>query len=362
MQIRVFIIYRGFAHQKATKLIKNWFVTEFQCETVEISLNDNLDSVVQLTSAKKGDIIVMSCGGRDINNLFKKFNLKETITIALFPGILVNEQLDAFITRLSCSVVLLNSRKDELRYRKICKIFKVPFNGVLFGPAWFPPYIPQKFVSHDSKKKHVIFFEQTMVPFSNKDRKFLADELWELARKNGNILFSIKERKAEYTIKQLSISHFLNQKKVLENLRSVSNEVGELLAIGDIFISISSSALVEALVLGKNVHVLNDFKHIKHYSGFFKSSGLEVSFRLLNLENSKIPDSRWAYNNLYNPNDGLHNLGLKLKELSNAQNLNTYAITRPKLSTIWMHFPTCFGRHYKSTIRKINNAFNIIGI
>ncbi|NYT79819.1 hypothetical protein H0A71_22900 [Alcaligenaceae bacterium] len=85
---------------------------EAGCRVDAISLNDFGGPKEAARELNDADMVVLSCGGKDINeilSLLRDRNCK-ALTVALFPGIVVPEQLDAFVSRVRCSITLLNCK------------------------------------------------------------------------------------------------------------------------------------------------------------------------------------------------------------------------------------------------------------
>src|SRR5690606_3577751 len=109
-------------------------------------------------------------------------------------------QLDAFVTRLGCDRVLLNSPADLARYRMLCAVLRVPCNGELYGAAWFEGAAragegagPLPMTAHAARGGPAsVFFEQAGVPHRPEDMADLARKLLDLARRNPERHFYIK--------------------------------------------------------------------------------------------------------------------------------------------------------------------------
>ncbi|KAA0911363.1 DUF6716 putative glycosyltransferase [Pusillimonas sp. ANT_WB101] len=132
------VVYRSFAHEKATRLLTRK-LREAGCRVDAISLNDFGGPKEAARELSDADVVVLSCGGKDINEILSLLRDRngKALTVALFPGIVVPEQLEAFVSRVRCSITLLNSQFDARIYRRVCKALGMPDNGVVFGAAWW---------------------------------------------------------------------------------------------------------------------------------------------------------------------------------------------------------------------------------
>jgi hypothetical protein len=348
MHKKMAFLYRKPSYLKAIQFLTNYFSKSNSVEIINI---DKTNPQIFLNY----DIVFLGLGGLDTNNIINFFDVydKKPKTISLFPGIVGEEQLDAFITRVRCDLVLLNSKKNEAVHKKVCKIFNRPYNGFLFGASWYCPSLIKK--SSDSKKL-IVFFEQIDAPSSRKERSLLVKNLLLFAENNFSFNILIKPRK-EFIGNEKSIVPMLSNCDIPNNLTIVDQEIGDLINIMDFGITVSSSVAIEALLENKKIVIINDFKPI--YTKFYNGSGLFR--RILEIEPHNLPNvnKTWLEDNLTNPKDRVNLLSEKIKSLSDYKLQNDFSMIQLRL---FYHFFPIYIKKIIKTRKLVRNALRIITI
>ncbi len=192
--------------------------------------------------------------------------------ISIFPGIVSHYQLDAFISRLNADQVWLNSRADYELYSKICRVLRVKNNGLLYGMSWIETRnVPRNKPSRNKGYKHAIFFEQTNIPNVIKNKESFKRELTLIFAKNQKIFFQYKVRD------NTELDFFIKLRQDVdkhENVRIVKELDYKDIKGADLYLSISSSALIEGLIYNKSVALISRYLADAESREFFKGSGL----------------------------------------------------------------------------------------
>ncbi|UXC36802.1 hypothetical protein K6V71_12470 [Cupriavidus gilardii] len=264
---------------------------------------DRLSAALQNSS-----IVVLSCGGRDINQILRRLDKypSRPITVSVFPGIVVKDQFDALITRLRCDYVLLNSAADLSRYSALCRAIGLANNGLEYGASW---YAPSTSVAQPvSQPQATAFFEQIDVPPAPHARRQLVSLLIRIAKKYPERDFYIKPRQSEMCFSRGSrrrrywpLTDFLQEMDRPENLHVFDQDVEQLLARTDSCITVSSSAAIEYILAGKKAFIVSDFASVKNFSHYFCGSGLLRSFDDIDFDEPIWPDPRWVRHNVKYP-------------------------------------------------------------
>lgn len=297
------IIYSTDSYHKAALPLHSYLSNKFECKLVNLNYGDILSRKKNIL--KKYDILFIFSGGKLLNNLIEirnKNNFK-CIIFSAFPGIVADEQLDAFITRLNADFVLLNSKKDKSIYSEICKQLKVTDNGILYGASWFNWISRVK----ESTSNDIVFFEQIDVPYELNKRKELILKLNEFARENKNINIIIKTRTVNSDKKEKNLK-YISKNINLESNCLFSDENIEYLISKMLFgITISSSVVIEAILRNKKIYTITDFKNNSDYSDFYHNSGITIKLNETLTTTTNL-NKTWVKQNVANPRDNINTI------------------------------------------------------
>lgn len=319
MPINVAVLYRRYAHEKATRLLAGTLARDGRAVVSRhcLSMLDEPGGAGRLAHAlQDADVAILSCGGRDINAVLRCFppGARRPYVVSLFPGIVLRRQLDAFVTRLGCDRVLLNSPADMARYRMLCAVLRVPCNGELYGAAWFEggscpddgaalPMMAQAARGGPAS----VFFEQAGVPHRPEDMADLARKLLDLARRNPERHFYIKIRASEpawpgaRTTPQRSISDFMGKSAMPPNVSITDAPVSTLLGLADSCLTVSSSAAIEALLRGRHVYIVADYPARQNHLAFFRKSGLLTHVAHVDFASPPVVRGAWMGRHVVDP-------------------------------------------------------------
>jgi len=312
------------------------------------------------------EVVLLSCGGKAINaiiDVIKKYHKnvgKRPVIITNFPGIVVESQLEAFITRLRSDFVLLNSRKDEKIYRKVCKVFGIEFNGFMIGALWHTTCLEKNLKKN---RAATIFYEQEQVPKEYSDRVVVAQTLLKLAEQNPNRFFYIKNRGNELV--DTSIFSILQSLviKLPDNIGIFNGDVEEALLASDRCITVSSSVALEALLCEQHVILINVGDLKDNHLEFFKSSGLLVAPSDLNSATTKKANHQWLFENVSNPNKYIDTFMSVLHDSTKHMTQPVSEIVVQRLyirAGLLLSFPFTYLSNFFWIDKKVNSALNVI--
>lgn len=280
--MKIAFIFQKDSHFKAVHATALRLCEQYKCKPVFIGIDtdyhpkgskklsylqrDNLDCLVDY------DYVVACLGGYLLNFVIRRLASNQTKVISIFPGIVSHYQLDAFISRLNADQVWLNSRADYEFYSKICKVLRVKNNGLLYGMSWIKTFnAPRNKPSRKRGYKHVIFFEQTNIPNIIKNKESFKRKVTLIFAKNQKTFFQYKVRD------NTELDFFIKLRQDVdkhENVQIVKDLDCQDIQGADLYLSISSSAIIEGLVYNKSVALISRHLADTDSREFFKGSGL----------------------------------------------------------------------------------------
>lgn len=302
-KMKVLFVYRNFSHLKSTRMLSNTLQKKgLNIEIIPVECLYQKDDVAKYLCEYA--LLFLSLGGRDINRIINCLNgcKARPLTISLFPGIVVDEQLEAYVTRLKCDLVLLNSKKDAELYKLICRLGGIADNGYLLGPAWY-----EANKNDQCRPRSYVYIDQIKIPNRKKQRVALLNMLAMLANRHKDASIIIKPRNDQIN-HPLSLNNLLNQIEVPKNLTVSFDPVEDILSSAEGLLTISSSASIEGILMGKKVFIVQNFSSRKSYSHFFDNSGLQCSLETLNLYQKQEVNPVWLKKNVENPCENVENL------------------------------------------------------
>lgn len=234
------------------------------------------------------DFLFCCLGGYLLNKVIKYYQQTQTKIISLFPGIVSHYQLDAFISRFNADQVWLNCPADFELYTHLCRVFGVKNNGILYGASWFID-IPSRQPQINSS---IIFFEQTQVINNLKTAKEVQQQLGDVIQKNPNKPFIYKMRHNVYNEYLAEIRQYVGK---FQNVTVVDDLTIDDISHADTYISISSSAIIEGVLLGKQCWLLSQ--------SYLNDDAIEIfkdSYIFLDLPSQTL-NLNWVNSRIYSP-------------------------------------------------------------
>lgn len=260
----------------------------FNQETHQIN---NLLSPKFIKEAFSADYLLISLPGGAIkyivNNLSKMDYKKRPVVFAGYCG-LVYEKFEIGVnSRSNVDVYYVNSKKDQEHFSALMRKWKRENNIYLTGLPLFDKYSKIEKLEH-TNKNGVVFAAQPTVPHNYIDRKELLFGFINLAKSHPNRNFyfkprgSIKEKTfhTELYHYQDLIKEYPDQ--LPSNFSLTEESIQELFHMSEVCLSISSTALIEAHLMGLKIGVLTDFGIYESFgNNFFNDSGIQTNFQRL---------------------------------------------------------------------------------
>ncbi|QFT34376.1 hypothetical protein FIV00_28030 [Labrenzia sp. THAF82] len=260
------------------------------------------------------DIVLACLEGLSTRRLFQflpPFGNGRPIVISAYPGLVLRYLFDGLATRATADFLWLNCRRDMREYARMCEGYGIdPSNARLFGNGSVLDKIdrePDAIVSGP-----IVFFEQAVIPRHYDERRFLVEQLFELARRHHDRQILIKARvngnKATLHRTWHAIDSLFSEvasasgNSVPPNLALTQESTRGLLAKASLCLTVSSTVSVEALYAGVPTLILNDFgAHDDYGLQYFYGSGILRSFSQIDPENVPVPVMTWLEDCTHDP-------------------------------------------------------------
>lgn len=307
--MKIAFLFKRDSHFKAVKSTALRVCAQYNCEPVFIGIDSDYSpsnevySVFHidkqdLTSLHEYEYVVACLGGYLLNQVV--FALRDTNTkvISIFPGIVSHYQLDAFISRLNADQVWLNSKADFDLYSNICNIFKHSNNGMLYGMSWLNL---ENFTNSNSvsETSEAIFFEQTeiLLNANSKLKQRFIDTLEEIITSNLVVKFKYKIRDNSTDQYFILLREHLSQ---FENVEIVKELADINVLQAKYYLSVSSSALVEGIVYGKDSYIVDTELLDPDSKEFYRNSNIELRNPVLTHVSSSM-NNKWYKQRVFLP-------------------------------------------------------------
>ncbi len=232
-----------------------------------------------------------------------------------YPGIIFRYHFDGFSARMPSDLVILNSISDCKKF----DLLKSEVSGVAesfcLGPI---SSLGHSRLRTSATRKKVVFFDQPSVPRTALEKTHIFRQLSDLSVRYPEYRFMVKLRVSpdEKTLHrggQAATKTIQQYNNSLEDTnRRLEIAIGssrEILQDTVLAISVSSTALVEAICCGIPAVAIADFGFDEDYGGtFFLGSGITSLLADLDPKKSYLPDSGWFAENLAEPDKRIDDL------------------------------------------------------
>ncbi|MDG2664296.1 hypothetical protein P7M31_25910 [Vibrio parahaemolyticus] len=190
----------------------------------------------------------------------------------IFPGIFYKDAVLSLISRANSDCIFLYNQYSFEKAKQVFRIFDVDIN------LRVRPYLMKKQFSDQTEIGLSVFFEQSIVPYRERERLYVIEKLISFAYREPNRKLVICTREYEnsphnpkITFQKIITKHDL---KLPQNLHITVGKSDDWLPRAEHVISITSSVLLDAIYNRKNVTVLELPKSTHYGQGLFFNSGL----------------------------------------------------------------------------------------
>lgn len=250
-------------------------------------------------------------GFRNFQQAFLLLGPRRPLVVTGFPGIVDAGRTAGMLFRCPSDVVLLPAAAQFRLYRmEMSLLGKCTRNALLYGMPSLPPSSTRP--ASRQMPQRILFIDQSAIPRSAGDREQLVVELSCLLDRLPDSEIWIRERVrvGETSIHELGASTKLSnvvakltpQLPALARVKVKQDPLRSLFEQVDAALSVSSTGLLEALMIGLPVASLKRFSRVPEFgNAFFRSSGLQVDID--ELINKGWPEVRlrWVENNVLSP-------------------------------------------------------------
>lgn len=240
---------------------------------------------------------------RDINVHMQQIDQPRPILFTGFNGLVYEKFEEGLAWRLGYDCIALNGPRDERQF--LAFVRDTPFAAQPYvltglGKRGYAPSLQTAQAPVPShKRKMLIFAEQVTVPVRKRERRWLFEQLARLAQNNPDWDIVVRPRvfKSEKTFhKQILPPENVFFDRV-PNIRIDHTALGTLLTQADLLLTVSSTAIFDAMARGVTPLIVADFG-VRNDLGthVFWSSGLRIALSEdpdLNDIVGTAPDTSW---------------------------------------------------------------------
>lgn len=311
----IYCLYIHDSHYRAVQLLAGYLSDHgHTVRMVDIGALFSQNANQPMETMESGSVVITAIGGGKLKKIFPYLKSKEMTVVSLFPGIIHHSRLEDLLGKWFSDLVLVNSLRDKKIYSLFCKIHGLKDNAHLFGCGWADLKNQDLLISSES---YFVFIEQLGIPKTAAEAAYLLDQLDALAKRTAKRCV-IKLRQSdgmsapEMDGKSLWAGFNGTRHK---NISFSSDALNKLLSKADFVLSVSSSALLQAILMKKPTFVISDFGRRNYYVDFF--SGSKIIYNLKKLPKNISANPLWVKNNCTNPLATIDYIYVKMNELEN---------------------------------------------
>ena len=227
--------------------------------------------------------------------------------ISAYPGILFRFALEGMLDRSGADLLCLNSQQDLSTYQKGCAALeRDSSNAVVTGlPILWRTHPRTEFPEHPS----IVFFEQPSIPVHPLQRRFVCEQLRELAAAwpNHPVIFKPRTSSIESTLhrrhgEMASVIDTMSHQQ--SNLKLSFKPATQLLRKCGCAITVSSTAALESMAMGISTRIVSDLGVTETLGNhFFADSGAIANFAAIRDNPFEVlHDNSWLQAQGWNPN------------------------------------------------------------
>ena len=227
--------------------------------------------------------------------------------ISAYPGILFRFALEGMLDRSGADLLCLNSQQDLSTYQKGCAALeRDSSNAVVTGlPILWRTHPRTEFPENPS----IVFFEQPSIPVHPLQRRFVCEQLRELAAAwpNHPVIFKPRTSSIESTLhrrhgEMASVIDTMSHQQ--SNLKLSFKPATQLLRKCGCAITVSSTAALESMAMGISTRIVSDLGVTETLGNhFFADSGAIANFAAIRDNPFEVlHDNSWLQAQGWNPN------------------------------------------------------------
>lgn len=301
---------------------------------------ESLDDIVRLKRLRQYDLLLLALDGNRTRKFMVRYwntfrnEVMRPLTISFYPGLIFRFHLEGMTSRMSCDLLLLNSRRDSNLYREALRALRVQHDNSLCVGLPFLNASPRP----AQVEKAIVFLGQPTVPVRRIERRFVLLQLLRLAKAFPNTPIRLKPRHlpGESTLHRTRhhYSELLNEISAVQaipNNFSLSYSTMEKeLSQSAVCLTVSSTAALEAIAWGIPTRIVTDFGLNENLGNhFFLGSGLLTDFENISPSLPVAVEAAWLDENVILHSAIKAPLNRKVQSLLNGRGTNSAAPAPP---------------------------------
>ena len=274
----------------------------------------SIDETLNVLKVSGYDWVILCAENTSCRRFFQilqnsEFPLGRPLIATIYPGILFRHHYDGFSARMPADLVILNSSKDRQCFDSLRGTYgDFLDNSFNLGPV---TVLGSETFEFNRDRNLVIFFDQPSVPKTREEKFHIFEELSRLSVQHPNLEFCVKLRVSpkDATLHKggqgtLAYLNEFNRKLPpgRRPLKLVDGSPRALIARSKLVLSVSSTALVEAIACGCPAMAIADFGIDEDYGvSYFVGSGISGLLENLDLADPPGVAVSWMAENVGNP-------------------------------------------------------------
>lgn len=295
----IYFLYIHDSHYRAVQFLAGYLSAHgHTVRMVDIGMHFTQNTSQPIEKLESGSVVITAIGGEKLRKIFSYLKSRDIKIVSLFPGIVHHSKLEDLLGKWFSDLVLVNSLKDKKIYSLFCKLHGLEDNSHLFGCSWVDF---KKQELWDSSENYFVFIEQLGVPKTADEAAHLLDQLDALAKRTEKKCV-IKLRGSEGMSAPKTGGKSLEavfDRRCYQNIFLSSEDIDKLLSKANFVVGVSSSALLQAILMKKPTFVISDFGRRNYYVDFFQGS--KVVHKLKDIPVKSNLDPRWVRWNCTSP-------------------------------------------------------------
>lgn len=271
---------------------------------------ENLKNLAQSSQLKKYDAVLLLLTGQEYRLFYEYFNLtvsksrsdKRPIFFGGAVGIDYRQRPNILYYRCGLDLYWIHAPADLARQEEYKELFNFKeIEEVLSGLPFACP--------GPSKRENMILFAgQPDVPQSKQERLYVVHKLLDLAKSKPTheVILKPRVKPGEQTFHTVAyyyedlVNEIAIDRPIPQNFKVCYDPIIQLLSRTELMLTISSTAAVEARMMGVNLGIINDFPPKPDYGrNFFSKSGCLINFDDLIAGQVPVISQEWEHHNLY---------------------------------------------------------------
>lgn len=267
-----------------------------------------LSEIANAEKLSKYDAILLLLTGREYRTFYELYNTtiktdeKRPVFVGGAVGIDYRQQPNILYYRSGLDVYWIHSPADKERQDSYKNLFN--FHDITEITSGLPFNVP----TQSTHENVILFAGQPDVPQSKKERCYIIHKLFDLAlaKPDHEIILKPRVKPGEQTFHKVKfyyedlVNQIIATRPAPPNFSISYAPIDSLLARSKLMLTISSTAAIEARMMGVSLGIIDDFPATPDYGrSFFRTSGCIITFDQIIEGHSPKIDPNWESHNLH---------------------------------------------------------------